>query len=110
MKSVLCFLAIILCACEPSGIGPVVPSTPVQRQMIGFLQKFDRWDDNGDGYLEPSEITAGINSLRGKPQQVTYTTAEVMDFYDTNKDGKISITEAQEGYKHSAAAESKLKH
>ncbi len=73
----------------------------MQRQMVGLLEKFDRWDYNGDGYLSKKEISQGIASLKGKPQQVNYTAAEVMEFYDTNKDGKISLSEAQAGYRRS---------
>ena len=99
-----------LCSSCSQGLGPVVPKTKVERQMIGLLQKFDRWDYDGDGQLDSGEITQGIDSLRGKPQQVSYTTADVIDFYDTNRDQKISMIEAQAGYKRSAEAESRLKH
>lgn len=78
--------------------------------MIGLLQKFDRWDDNGDGKLDSAELTHGIDSLRGKPQQVTYTAKEVIDFYDTNHDRKVSMSEAQAGYARSGEAESQLNH
>lgn len=99
--------AIFLSACS-SGPGPVVPQTKIERQMIGLMEKFDRWDDDGDGYLDAVEIQNGINSLKGKPQEVSYTSAAVLEFYDTNKDGKISLREAQAGYKRAAEAESKL--
>jgi Ca2+-binding EF-hand superfamily protein len=103
MKTTFTLLAILCASCSPEP-GPVVPKSPMERQMIGLLEKFDRWDDNGDGQLDVSELTYGINSLRGKPQQVSYTAAEVLDFYDTNHDGKISLTEAQAGYKRSEEA------
>ncbi len=73
----------------------------MQRQMVGLLEKFDRWDYNGDGLLSKKEVNDGIRSLKGKPQQVNYTSDEVMDFYDSNKDGKISLAEAQDGYRRS---------
>lgn len=82
-------------------MSPAVPKTPMQRQMVGLLEKFDRWDYNGDGLLSKKEISDGIQSLKGKPQQVNYTATEVLDFYDTNRDGKISLSEAQEGYRRS---------
>lgn len=97
MKSLVFFAAALCCSCGP-GIGPVVPKTPVQRQMIGLLEKFDRWDDNGDGQLSQKELDHGIRSLQGKPQEVDYKSQDVMDFYDTNKNGRISLSEAQEGY------------
>jgi len=95
------FLAVALtCSCHP-GMSPAVPKTPMQRQMVGLLEKFDSWDYNGDGELSKKEISNGIQSLKGKPQQVNYTPEEVMEFYDTNKDGKISLAEAQDGYRRS---------
>ena len=107
MKSHVCLVAVLCCACQPA-IGPVVPKTPVQRQMIGLLQKFDRWDDNGDGELDQKEVSQGIRGLKGKPQQVNYTSKEVLEFYDTNKDGKVTLTEAQKGYSRSDEAEEVL--
>jgi hypothetical protein len=109
MKTRALFIAVLCSSCSPT-LGPVVPKTPVQRQMLGLLQKFDRWDDDGDGYLDAGEISTGIESLKGKPQQVTYTAAEVIDFYDTNHDRKISLMEAQAGYQRSAEAEAHLQH
>ncbi len=73
----------------------------MQRQMVGLLEKFDRWDYNGDGQLGKKEISNGIHGLKGKPQQVNYTAAEVLEFYDTNKNGKVSLGEAQDGYSRS---------
>lgn len=103
-------LLVVLCSSCSSGLGPVVPKTAVERQMIGLLQKFDRWDDDGDSCLDAGEISQGIDSLKGKPQQVTYTAADVIGFYDTNHDGKVSMMEAQAGYKRSAEAEARLQH
>lgn len=95
------FLAAVLCgSCHP-GMTPTVPKTPMQRQMVGLLEKFDRWDDNGNGELSKKEINQGIRSLKGKPQQVKYNATEVMEFYDTNKSGEISLAEAQDGYRRS---------
>ncbi|MEO5712660.1 MAG: EF-hand domain-containing protein [Luteolibacter sp.] len=84
-----------------SGPGPVVPKTRTERQMIGLLQKFDRWDEDGDGYLTASELKP-VKKLGHKP-------AEVIAFYDTNKDGKISLREAQAGYARSDEAEQIIK-
>jgi len=85
-----------------SGPGPVVPKTRTERQMIGLLQKFDRWDDNGDGYLTASELERAKKISGQQP-------AEIIDFYDTNKDGKISLREAQAGYARSGEAEQIIK-
>ena len=82
-------------------MSPAVPKTRMQRQMVGLLEKFDRWDYNGDGQLSKKEISNGIDSLKGKPQQVNYDPAKVLEFYDTNKDGMVSLAEAQDGYRRS---------
>jgi hypothetical protein len=91
----------LLMACNP-GIGPVVPQNHVERKMIGLLEKFDRWDENGDGTLDKREL-APAQKLSG------LTPAEIIDFYDTDKDVKISLREAQAGYARSAEAQQILK-
>jgi Ca2+-binding EF-hand superfamily protein len=58
--------------------------------VIGLLEKFDRWDYNGDGHLVASEL-GDAEKLSGLP------VAEIIDFYDTDKDGRISFAEAQAG-------------
>ena len=104
--SVAALTACLLAACHPAAapdpVGPVVPSTTVERQMIGLLEKFDRWDDNGDGQLDRAELTAG---LVGTPYQAD----RVLDFYDTDRSGGISLREAQAGYQRSAQAEARIK-
>lgn len=80
----------------------------MERQMIGLLQKFDRWDDDGDSELDQAELQTGINSLKGHQTQVTYQSADVVKFYDTNHNGKVSMSEAQAGYQRSAEAETRL--
>lgn len=67
--------------------------------MLGLLEKFDRWDDDGDGTLTEEEIDQGINRFKGTPMKVDYTGKEVVKFYDTNGDGSVSLKEAQDGYK-----------
>jgi hypothetical protein len=81
--------------------GPVARTTPVQRQMLGRLQKFDRWDEAGDGELTETEL---------KPtEKVTRQPAsEVISFYDTGGDGRISLQEAQQGMKRPAQAEAAI--
>ncbi len=58
--------------------------------MIGLLQKFDRWDYNGDGYLVASE-------LKDAEQLSGIDSSEIIEFYDSNMDGRISLTEATAG-------------
>ena len=85
-----------------SGPGPVIPETRTERQMIGLLQKFDRWDDNGDGYLTAPELKPAQKISGREP-------AEIIAFYDTNKDKRISLKEAQDGYSRSPEAERIIK-
>lgn len=80
-------VAVVSCAKAP---GPVTPVTPVQRQMIGLLEKFDRWDDNGDGHLTEAEVS--------KAEKITgYPPEKIVEFYDANGDKRISLREAQDG-------------
>ena len=90
-------LALAAAACS-SGPGPVVPQTPVERKMIGLLEKFDRWDDNGDGELDRAELAVGLAGTEHRPEGV-------IGFYDTNGNGTVSLREAQAGYARSAEAE-----
>ena len=80
-------LAVVSCAKAP---GPVTPVTPVQRQMIGLLEKFDRWDENGDGHLTEAEVN--------KAERITgYPPEKIVEFYVGNGDKRISLKEAQDG-------------
>jgi hypothetical protein len=109
MKHFVLILTAVCVSCSShQSLGPVVPKTKVERQMIGLLEKFDRWDDDGDGKLSAAELDHGIASLRGKPQQVDYNSKQVIDFYDANHDRKISMQEAQAGYQRSSEAEKRL--
>ena len=107
MKLLSLSLIFAFVACAPK-IGPVTPKTRVERQMIGLLQKFDRWDDDGNGELNEAEIKQGLRGLKGKPQQFRYTAAEVIQFYDTDHSGTISLSEAQTGYYRANELEGKL--
>ena len=101
MKLHVLLLALVCGACS-QGLGPVVPETQTERKMIGLLQKFDLWDDNGDGQLDEAELEMGLKGSGHKA-------ANVIDFYDTNRDGKISLREAQAGYSRSGEAEQRIK-
>jgi Ca2+-binding EF-hand superfamily protein len=61
--------------------------------MIGLLEKFDRWDYDGDGELDAKELAAGLKERGSK-----YSADYVIGFYDTNGNKKISLREAQAGY------------
>lgn len=62
--------------------------------MAGLLQKFDLWDEDGDGELDEAEVARGL-----KERGASYTAEQVVDFYDTSGNGKISLREAQAGFK-----------
>ena len=84
-----CLPLLALAACT-QGPGPVVPDTKTERQMIGLLQKFDRWDLDGNGKLDAAELKPA-SALSGK------SVAEILAYYDVNKDGGITLREAQKG-------------
>ncbi|MEP2775179.1 MAG: hypothetical protein ABJZ54_02780 [Luteolibacter sp.] len=79
--SLLAFCCLAGCAPSPG---------PIKRQMVGLLQKFDRWDYNGDGYLRASE-------LKEAEKLSEFTAAQIVEFYDTDGDSKVSLKEAQDG-------------
>ncbi len=66
--------------------------------MLGLMEKFDRWDYDGNGLLSKKELNDGITSMNGTSRTVTYTAAEVVAFYDQNGDRSVSLREAQKGY------------
>ncbi|RYD85601.1 MAG: EF-hand domain-containing protein [Verrucomicrobiaceae bacterium] len=84
-------------ACSP-GPGDAVPETRTEKQMLGLMEKFDRWDHNGDGELSAKEIRAGIAGVQGTDKAVTYKAADVVKYYDKDGDKKVSLREAQAGY------------
>lgn len=70
--------------------------------MIGLLEKFDRWDENGDGQLTASELK--------ESQRITgHSPAAILEFYDTDRSGGISLKEAQKGYSRVDEAEAQIK-
>lgn len=70
--------------------------------MIGLLEKFDRWDENGDGQLVAKELKEAQKISGHQPK-------EIIEFYDTNRNDGISLTEAQSGFSRAAEAEEKVK-
>jgi len=83
MKYLVALAIIALAACAPQ-------PGPVKRQMIGLLEKFDRCDYNGDGQLSLSELKEA-EEVSGFPA------ADILAFYDTGKNGRISHAEAEAG-------------
>lgn len=101
MKLLMLPLLFAFASCS-SGPGPITPKTKVERQMVGLLEKFDRWDENGDGYLTASELKQASQIRHVSP-------ARIVGFYDTNHDKKISLLEAQDGYSRADEAELKVR-
>lgn len=97
MKLICLSLVVTSVSCA-HGPGPVTPTNPVERQMIGLLQKFDRWDDDGNGELSEKELNMGIARYKGTPTQVNYTGKQIVEFYDADHNGAVSLREAQDGY------------
>jgi len=91
----------LLAAC--AGPGPIVPETKVEKQMIGLLEKFDRYDLDGNGQLDAKELVAAQKSTGHPP-------AEIIDFYDKDKNGTISLREAQRGFSRIDEAEQRADH
>lgn len=95
----LVFLGCVSCA---NGPAPITPGSKVERQMVGLLEKFDRWDEDGNGKLSARELKQA-EQLSGRPA------ARILDFYDTNRDGGISLREAQSGLSRIEEAELRVK-
>lgn len=102
MKLPLLLFIPFLASCIARGPGPVVPETRVERQMLGLLEKFDRYDENGDGELRLSE-------LKQAEERTGQAAAEILAFYDTNLSGGISLLEAQNAYARVDEAEALAK-
>ena len=64
------------------------------RKMMSLLEKFDRFDYNGNGSLTRKEIEQGIveaGVTKVEPAELD----SMMKHYDVNKDGKITRWEAE---------------
>ncbi len=95
-------LPVIFVFASCAGPGEFTPETKVERQLVGFLEKFDRWDYNGDGKLVASE-------LKDAQKRTGHTPKEILAFYDEDKDGGITLREAQGGLERTDEAELKAK-
>lgn len=92
MKYLLPVLPLLLISCgTPDN---VVPENAQERRLFGMLEKFDRFDYNGDGSLTKKEVRQGIKE--SGVQGVTEANIQQgFERCDTNRDGKISFAEAQ---------------
>jgi hypothetical protein len=91
------FAACLVFSCS-SGPGTAIPNTRSEKQMLGLIEKFDRWDHDGNGLLSSREIDAGLATLKGTSRAVTFDAADVVKHYDQNGDKSVSLREAQSGY------------
>ncbi|MGC4014479.1 MAG: EF-hand domain-containing protein [Luteolibacter sp.] len=90
------FLLLPLLAVSCGTPNNIVPENHREQKMFAFLEKFDRFDYNGDGKLTKKEVRQGLreSDVHG------ITDAEIdkgFAEFDTDKDGAISFAEAQGG-------------
>lgn len=92
MKLLLAALPLLLVSCgTPDN---VVPENAQERRLFGLLEKFDRFDYNGDGSLTKKEVRLGVKETGVKG--VTEANIDhAFERCDENKNGKISFGEAQ---------------
>jgi Ca2+-binding EF-hand superfamily protein len=64
------------------------------RKMMGLLEKFDRFDYDGNGSLTRKEIEQGVHEAGVAGIDPAELDA-MMKHYDVNKDGKITRWEAE---------------
>ena len=86
MKFAPLFVSAFVAACS-SHPGPVVPETKVEKQMVALLEKFDRYDLDGNGQLDAKELD---QNTTGHPSR------EILGFYDTDKSGTISLRDGSD--------------
>lgn len=112
MRSSIFLLPTLLLASCGTPSGPAGPSSSAQEEMaaklITFQQRFDRYDDNGDGFLSRREVAAGLANDWGEeltPDSIPL----IFAFYDTNRDNRISLAEINAGYEAGPEAALRLK-
>lgn len=88
-------LPLLLASCASTGSGS--EREDMERKLIAFQEKYDRFDYNGDGYLVPGEVSSGLVSEQVEgisPADVP----KIFVYYDTNRDGRISLQEINTAY------------
>ena len=97
MKPYPVLLALLLVsACAPTPPKPAANPAEVEQKMIRLQENFSTHDTDGDDLLSHQELKTAMIKSGGR--DVTDAKVDkVMDFYDSNKDGKISLREAQSG-------------
>lgn len=91
-------LSVVLASLLPACLPAPDQRSDQHRKMFGMLEKFDRFDDNGDGYLTRGELDAGIKA-KGMVHLTPEELDKVMKAYDTSGDRRISLHEAEIGAK-----------
>ncbi|MCU0776833.1 MAG: EF-hand domain-containing protein [Akkermansiaceae bacterium] len=67
---------------------------PIHRKMLLLVERFDQFDEDGDGYLSRMELEKGVNSMG--PDRLTQEQFDrAMLVYDTNGDNRVSRAEAK---------------
>lgn len=95
-KPIVLLSAVLVSACTSTSSKPPFDPEETARKMVGLEQKFDLMDLDGDGYLTRSELTQGFIEA-GVPDVTDEKISKVIEFYDLNKDGRISLRETQQG-------------
>ena len=90
------FPVLFLAACSTEDSLLTSKPEAATRKMTGLEQKFDLFDLNGDGFLTRRELSEGLHSI-GTPGVTEAKIDKIFAYYDTNKDGRISLHEAQRG-------------
>jgi hypothetical protein len=96
VRSVLALPACLLPACTGTVSEPEIDPLEARRKMIGLEEKFDRFDFDGNGYLSERELRNGLQTV-DVPEVTGDKVRTVIEFYDTNNDGRISLRETQAG-------------
>lgn len=87
----LCLLPLLLAACAHHDSHSEAAHG---RKMMSLLEKFDRFDYNGDGSLTRKEIEQGIAEA-GVAKVEPAELDAMMKHYDVNQDGRITRWEAE---------------
>jgi hypothetical protein len=88
-------------SCAPGGIGSpnVNDAPPIHRKMLLLVEKFDAFDENGDGAISRAELEKAVNIMGPKPlTKEQYDRAMLV--YDTDGDRQISRAEAKAAAAH----------
>ena len=83
-------------ACSTAPSTPAPDPAAVEEKMIGLQEHFDDFDRNGDDQLSHAELKQGMIKVGAKDTSDARV-SKIIEFYDFNRDGQISLREAQSG-------------